>query len=189
MAISDDIINFEASGPGPASSTQDCFSSSECVECSQPDITLRHSSNGKESASSTMRAVDDDEWGDESTQGAADVDDDMHEAMSTPRIFVAPTKPKITVSRVDNNTANRAKRLADATGCTFFLDSNEVPTHVVVGSQPRASMLLLKSISRGCWVLNAAWIDDSLAAGRLQDEEDYEVRSVEGCRRARIARS
>ena len=182
--------------------SDDGFSSVGCaeVECSQPEnVILANEGN------STQRAHVDDRWGDdddealmgESTQGGAEDDSSTHASAATPlmSLDIPFGKPrghpriKITVSHVSSADATRVRRLADANRCDFFLDGSDVPTHIIIGSEPKATMLLLKGISRGCWVLDKTWADDSIGAGCLKDEEEYEVRERAGCRPARRARS
>lgn len=59
----------------------------------------------------------------------------------------------------------------------FTLEDNvsDATTHVV-SMEPRRTLNLLRALSRGLWILEFPWIDDSLRAGVWLSEEKYEMK-------------
>lgn len=52
----------------------------------------------------------------------------------------------------------------------------DTTTHLV-SLEPRRTLNLLRAITRGLWILEYTWIEESLKAGEWLEEEAYELRS------------
>ncbi|KAM7342186.1 microcephalin isoform 2-T2 [Cochliomyia hominivorax] len=61
---------------------------------------------------------------------------------------------------------------------SFTLESNvtDITTHLV-SLEPRRTLNLLKALTRGLWILDYNWIEESLKAGQWLAEEAYELRN------------
>ncbi|KAF0305279.1 Breast cancer type 1 susceptibility [Amphibalanus amphitrite] len=87
--------------------------------------------------------------------------------------------PVMVASGLKRPEQEAAQRLAAAHGGRFLRQWQPGVTHVIVRTGPRLeagrTLKFLQGVAARAWLVAAAWVEDSLAAGRLLPEEDYEA--------------
>ncbi|XP_061185872.1 breast cancer type 1 susceptibility protein homolog [Saccostrea echinata] len=110
---------------------------------------------------------------------------ETNEKVQSPLVHRSPEKDNqskvFVASGLPFNQLNELRRLVQSHDCKFHPKFSPYTTHLIVKTVPPGSRMcertlkFFQALAYKCWILDYKWVTDSIAAGRLLEEDPYEI--------------